>query len=301
MKLTALETLTTVQARGSFAAAAEAIGLTPSAVSLQMKQLEDYFGQPLFDRSGRTVRLTPFAREVAAAVGQALAVVEGFRARREPAVSGLLRLGAIPSVQTSALPVALRLAQTDHPDLRIQLTLDVSGPLQAALNAGRIDVAIAVRPKGGGSSRMHWRDLVREPFVLVAPPDASGKSVAQLLRELPWIRYDVALTGGRIAAQYVRRICPGVRHAFEVADTDAIVAMISEALGVSVIPRPRAAMRQGYAVREVSLGSGGPFRQISMVCRKADAEDRRILAILDAFERAYRTVTSTPGKLPGGG
>ncbi len=292
MKLASLETLTTVQARGSFAAAAEAIGLTPGAVSLQMKQLEEYFGRPLFDRSGRTVRFTPFAREVAAAVSQALLVVEGLRTRHDPAVAGLLRLGAIPSVQTSALPVALRYAQREHPALKIQLTLDVSGPLQAALNAGRIDVAVAVRPKDGGSSRLLWRDLVREPFVLVVPADAIGRSVPHLLRELPWIRYDVALTGGRIAAQYVRKTCPGVRHAFEVADTDAIVAMISEGLGVSVIPRPRAPMRRGYAVREISLGNGGPSRQISMVCRKADIEDRRILAILAAFARVYRAAKS---------
>ena len=298
MKLAALETLTTVQDRGSFAAAAEKIGLTPSAVSLQMKQLEEYFGQPLFDRSGRTVRLTPFAREVAATAGRALALIEGFRSRREPAVSGLLRLGAIPSVQKSALPVALRFAHANHPHLKIQLTLDSSGPLQAALSAGRIDAAVAVRPSDGGSSRLHWRDLERQPFVLVAPADAPVKSAPQLLKELPWIRYDAALTGGRTAARYVRKACPGVRHAFEVADTDAIVAMIAEGLGVSVIPRPRAAIREGHAVREVGLGVGGPFRQISMMCRKADAGDRRILAALDAFDRAYRGENGTRDKPP---
>jgi DNA-binding transcriptional LysR family regulator len=250
----------------------------------------------LFDRSGRTVRLTAFARQVASAAGQALLVIEGFRDRHEPAVAGHLRLGAIPSVQTSALPVALRFAQADHPELRIQLTLDRSGALQAALHAGRIDAAVVVRPSNGGSSRLQWHDLVREPFVLIAPADAPGKSVAHLLRELPWIRYDATLTGGRTAARYVRKVCPGVRHAFEVADTDAIVAMVAEGLGVSVIPRPRAAMRKGYALRELSLGNAGPHRQIALACRKAYAEDRRIVAVLDAFGMAYRSASVAHGR-----
>lgn len=288
MKLAALETLVAAVTRGSFAAAATDMGITASAVSLQMKQLEAWFGRPLFDRSGRTTRATPLAREIAGAASKALADVQRFRVPSTPSVAGVLRLGAIPSVQTSALPVALRLAQSAHHDLEIRLTLAVSGPLLAALAAGRIDAAVVVRPKSGGSSRLVWRDLVREPFVLVAPASAEPRTPAQLLREYPWIRYDTSLTGGRTAAQYVQRVCPGLRHAFEVADTDAIVAMVAEGLGVSVIPRPRPAIRRGHAMREVPLGARGPVRTISLACRRADADDRRVVAISDAFLAAYR-------------
>lgn len=287
MKLSALETLVAAVARGSFAAAAVDMGITASAVSLQMKQLEAWFGRPLFDRSGRSTRATPLAREIAAAVARALAEVQRFRVPSLPAVAGVLRLGAIPSVQTSALPVALRLAQAAHRDLEVRLMLAISAPLLAALAAGRIDAAVVVRPKGGGSSRLAWRDLVRERFVLVAPPAAEARTPAQLLRAYPWIRYDASLTGGRAAAQHVQRLCPGLRHTFEVADTDAIVAMVAEGLGVSVIPRPRPAIRKGYAIREVALGARGPVRTIALACRRADADDRRIGAIHDAFLAAY--------------
>jgi len=288
VKLASLQTLVAVVARGSFAAAADEVGLTPSAVSLQMKQLEAWFGRALFDRSGRTVRATPLARELAASVARALSDVERFRARPTPSVSGVLRLGVIPSVQTSALPVAMRVAQAAHRELEIRLMLAVSTPLLAALNAGRLDAAVVVRPTGGGSTRLVWRELVREPFVLVAPASAEVRAPQQLLRELPWIRYDVSLTGGRTAAQYVHRVCPGLRHAFEVADTDAIVAMVAEGLGVSVIPRPRPAIRNGHAIREVSLGPRGPIRPIALACRRADADERRIAAIHEALQYAYR-------------
>lgn len=287
MKLAALDTLAAVLATGSFTAAAGTVGLTPSAVSLQMKQLEDFFGRPLFDRSGRTAVPTPLAREIAAAAGAALAVIEGFRARTTLSVSGLLRLGAITSVQTSVLPRALRLLTQRHPGLTIQLTLDVSGPLQAALAAGRLDAAVVVRPANGGSTRFAWRDLARVPFVLVAPGGAEGGTPQHLLRRLPWIQYERSLTGGRIAAQYVRRLCPGKRAAYEVASTDAIIAMVSEGLGVSVIPRPRAPLSQAYAFRQVPLGPNAPFRQVSWLCRPSDVEDRRHAAMFDALHEAW--------------
>jgi DNA-binding transcriptional LysR family regulator len=295
MKIASLETLIVVVSSGRFAAAAAEVGITPSAVSLQMKQLEAWFGRPLFDRSRRTARATPLARAIAASVSQALAEVHRFRARPEPTVAGVLRLGAIPSVQTSALPVAIRMAMSAHPALAIRLTLAISPSLLAALNAGRVDAAVVVRPWDGGTSRLHWRDLVREPFVLVAPAAAATRTPQQLLREFPWIRYDTSLTGGQTAAAYVRQACPGLRHGFEVADTDAIVAMVAEGLGVSVIPRPRPAIRNGHAIREVSLGPRGPARQIALACRRSDTDDRRIGAIHEAFRYAYRNEPASPG------
>lgn len=287
MKLAALDTLGAVLATGSFTAAAADVGLTPSAVSLQMKQLEAYFGRPLFDRSGRAAVPTPFARELASASGAAMAVIESFRARSSLSVSGVLRLGAFTSFQTSVLPQALRILRDEHPALTVQLTLDVSGSLQAALNAGRLDAAVVVRPPTGGSARLRWTDLARVPFVLVAPPDAEGGTPQQLLRRHPWIQYEHALTGGRVATQYVRRLCPGKRPAYEVASTDAIVAMVSQGLGVSVIPRPRTPLQRAYAFREVTLGPAGPVRQIAWLCRHADAEDRRHAAVRSALSRAH--------------
>lgn len=287
MKLAALETLGAVLSTGSFTAAASEVGLTPSAVSLQMKHLESYIGRPLFDRSGRSAVPTPIARELAAASASALATIEGFRARSTLAVSGVLRLGAIASVQTSVLPLALRLLRDQQPGLTVQLTLDVSAPLQAALNAGRIDAAVIVRPPQGGSSRLSWRDLARVPLVLVAPAQAEGSTAQQLLRRHAWIQYERSLTGGRVAAQYVRRICPAKRPAFEVASTDAIIAMVAAGLGVSVIPRPRGPLHHAYAFREVALGAGAPFRQVAWACRKADSEDRRHTAVFAALAEAY--------------
>ena len=294
MKLSALQTLAAAVSRGSFAAAATDVGVTASAVSLQMKQLEVWFGRPLFDRSGRSIQPTELAREIAGTVQRFVDDVHRHRVRTSPAVAGLLRLGAIPSVQTSTLPAAVRIARQAHRDLEVRFLRATSAPLIAELNGGSIDAAVVVRPKGGGSTRLHWRDLAREPFVLVAPERAPERDARSLLRQHPWIRYDTTLTGGRTAADFVRRLCPELRPAIDVADTDAIVAMVAEGIGVSVIPRPRLAMRRGHAIREIGLGAKAPHRTISLVCRPADAENRRVAAMHEALVAAYRETEERP-------
>ncbi|MDP9901930.1 LysR family transcriptional regulator [Variovorax ginsengisoli] len=296
MKIDTLRSFQVVLATGSFAGAAKQLNLTPSAVSLQMKQLEEYFGQLLFDRSARTARPTPFARASAASLAQSMALIDGLRNPRVLSATGILRLGVIASVEKSVLPRTLSLLQAEHPALAVRMSLDVSGALVDSVKAGRIDAAVAVRPQSGGSTRLHWYDLMRESFVLLAPPVTLGGTPdgtpAQLLERHPWIRYDTKLTGGRIAAAYVRRICRGPRPGFEVTSTDAIMAMVAEGLGVSVVPRPRAAMLASYAVRLIELGPHAPSRQIALVARSSDTEDRRVLAVAGALRRAAASASA---------
>ena len=287
MNLSALSTLVAILDRGSFASAADEVGCTPSAVSLQMKQLEAYFGQPLFDRSARTVKPTDFAHEAGAVARESIARLRSLRSRPAVTVSGRVRLGAIASIQADALPQALRLLRDRHPALDIHVSLDDSDRLQSELRAGRVDAAALVRPQSGGSSRLVWHDLLKQPFVMLVPAAAPARPPQDLLQQNGWIRYDTSLTGGRIAARYVRKVFPRVQCVMELRSIDAIVAMVSAGLGVSIVPRPRKALLEAHAVREVGLGRQGPTRQLALVRRRADAENRSIDAIRLAFASAY--------------
>jgi DNA-binding transcriptional LysR family regulator len=286
MNVAMLSTLVAIVDRGSFAAAAQEVGCTPSAVSLQMKQLEAWFGQPLFDRSARTVKPMPFALEAAAVARDFSARLEALRAPLTSTVSGRVRLGAIASVQAGALPQALRAVRDRHPALDVEVSLDDSDKLLVELKAGRIDAAVLVRPQSGGSSRLSWQNLGSQPFVLLAPPGTSGTSAHELLRRLDLIRYDTALTGGQIAARYVAQLAPRARVAMEIRSIDAIVAMVSAGLGVSIVPQPRKALLDAHGVRELRL-KGGPTRQIAFVRRRPDAANRNISAVYSAVAAAY--------------
>lgn len=176
MKVDLLSTLVAIVEHGSLAAAANHVGCSASAISLQVKQLEAWFGRPLFDRSGRSVEPLPFALEVAAVARDVSQRLEALRARPEGRVSGRIRLGTIASVQTSTLAPALRLLRDRYPGLEVDISPDDSDPLLSALKSGRIDAAVLVRPSSGGSSRLLWQNLEKQPFVMLAP---SGRGQAR--------------------------------------------------------------------------------------------------------------------------
>jgi len=287
MKLSFLATLEAVLKRGSFVSAAHDVGLTASAVSLQIKHLEEFFGQPLFDRSSRTAQPTAFAREVVATAQAAIGSIERLRIKRADVVAGRVTLGTIRSVQTTTLPHALSQVKARYPELEVRLAQNDSHVLLQQLNAGAIDAAVLVRPASGGSSRLAWNDLASEPFVLLAPPASTGSSPAQLLQAYDWIRFDTSLTGGRIARSFVHKVAPRAHGTIELGSIDAIAAMVSVGLGVSIVPRPRHPLGEVYPVREISLGRHAPRRVIAFVRRAADRDNRRVQAVRQAFEAVY--------------
>lgn len=283
MKLQSLATLAAVVERGSFAAAADQVSVTPSAVSLQMKQLEAYFRRPLFDRSGRQVQPTAFAHELARTVGRALADIEALRDAADVVPAGAVRLGITESALTTLLPPAFADLQRQAPQVQLQIQRGMTPGLLNDVRSGRLDAAVLIRPPSGGSTRMRWTPLLDEPFVLVVPADMPGQRVDALLRAQPWIRLDRALVAGRLAARYVDARVPQCAALVDVPSVDAIVAMVAAGLGVSVLPKLRADLLATYAVREIGLGKDAPVRQMVMVRRAADAGNRRIDAVEGVF------------------
>jgi len=288
MNLATLATLQSILEQGSFTAAASVVGCSPSAVSLQVKQLEQYFGKPLFDRSTRVVAPTPFAREVVDAVGEFSHALQMLRSRPAVAVAGRIRVGVITSMQSDVLPQALDLLRQRHPALEVVIPpLNDSDELLTELKAARLEIALLVQPESGGSRRLVWRELHRQPYVMLAPAKAAEKTAKQLLEAHDWVGYDLSLPGGRVAARYVRSLMPQARCVMELRSMDAIVAMVAQGLGVAVIPQPRRPLIEAYAVREVDLGMRAPSRRISLVWRSSDEDNRNVEAAAQAFASAF--------------
>jgi DNA-binding transcriptional LysR family regulator len=286
MKLVFLATLDAILRRGSFAAAAEEMGLTPSAVSLQVKRLEEHLGQPLFVRSGRIAQPTDLARELAQTMREALSAMEGMRVKSSPTVEGRVAVGTIRTVQSNTLPAMLHEVHRRYPKLVVRAIQGESGALIEQLKTGVLDAAVVIRPASGGAGRFRWHTLAREPFVLIAPPDSVGDSIAELAPRHDWIQFDTTLVSGRLAANYLRRVAPRVRGNVEVDSIDAILAIVSAGFGISIVPRPRQPVGV-HPVREIELDEGSPFREVAFVSRELDADNRRVRALREAFEFVY--------------
>jgi DNA-binding transcriptional LysR family regulator len=165
-----------VARRGGFAAAAAALGMSPSAVSHAVRAVEDRLGQPLFVRTTRSVALTEAGTSFVSSVGPALATVEDSVERVRTAkgqVTGVLRLNAphvaLPLAITPVIVAMSRL----YPDLTIEVTLD----------EGLVDIVAAGFDAGVRLGEMIAQDMVAirltKPFraIMVAAPaylDARG-------------------------------------------------------------------------------------------------------------------------------
>ncbi|WP_233839002.1 LysR family transcriptional regulator [Paraburkholderia sp. ZP32-5] len=285
MKLEAFSTLEAVLAEGSFAAAATVMNLTPSAVSMQMKHLEQYLGQPLFHRAGLQVRPTEAAHRVMAAMRDALHEIDAMRRRHTTAVEGTLRLGLIESIQPLLLPGTMRRLRDLHPRLVVRPRRGRSAGLIDDVKAGQLDAAVVAQPETGRVAGLSWSPLLTRELVLIAPPTERGATAADLLARYDWIRYDRQTSTGAMAARYVRQLMPEKRSTLELDTVTAIAAMVSEGLGVSVVQIMDPSICELYPVEILRLGSS---LQISVVTRKDDADHRGLLALREAMEHVVR-------------
>ncbi|MCD2513165.1 LysR family transcriptional regulator [Comamonas endophytica] len=286
MNLTFFSTLNAVIRRGSFAAAAADCNLSPSAVSLQMKRLEEHFGQLLFDRSGAHVVPTPFAHEVVGLINHTIDGLEALRKRSSLVIDGTLSIGVIESMQSLLLPEAMRYLRQRYPGLRLRPVRDKSAALLHALKEGALDAVVVGQPTDAQSKRLVWHSLLREPLVMVAPPNSTETTAAALFQNHDFIHFDRNTNLGIAVAKYIakQRIQP--KNIIELQSTQALLAMVSAGLGVSMMFCPDRRLTIGFPVRELKLATNASSLHISYVTRKAD-EDKRALAVtLEAFRHA---------------
>ncbi|MEZ5933736.1 MAG: LysR substrate-binding domain-containing protein [Alphaproteobacteria bacterium] len=162
-----VRTFVAISDTGSFTSAASAVLRTPSAVSMQMKRLEDLLGRPLFTREGRSVALTPDGEALLGYARQMLRVNEEAVARfLVPPVEGCLRFGAPDDFGTRFLPNILSRFAATHPKVEVSVVLATSISLQDQLRNGDIDVTL-VTTEERDDGAVHGRRIYSEPLVWV--------------------------------------------------------------------------------------------------------------------------------------
>jgi DNA-binding transcriptional LysR family regulator len=168
--------------RKSFSQAAERLGVTQPAVSLQIRSLEQRLGRQLLDRSGRRVEPTEAGLRLYASAQRLLALeehlLEELDADDEGAVTGTLELGASTGPGGTVVPLLLCEFQEHHPDVRVRLTVSDTQTLVDRVAERELELGIV------GAGRRH-RGVSFEPFfrdevVLACPPGHrfAGKTIS---------------------------------------------------------------------------------------------------------------------------
>ncbi|WP_340108198.1 LysR substrate-binding domain-containing protein [Pikeienuella sp. HZG-20] len=286
MNIRHLRTLLAVVERGSFAAAGESVGVSHSAVSLQIKGLEEELGVALFDRSKRPPAPTARGRALA---GHARKTLEYFDAARAVAtgelVHGRLTVGAVPTTLSSILPPALATLRDRHPEIRVEIRSDSSAGLATRLQRGELDIAICTRPDPSPPG-LEWRRVATEPFAVIAPAHAAGATDAELLTTLPFIWFNRKTWAGRgIDAELNRRRIV-VTSDIEIDSLDAIASLVGAGLGVSIVPICKGARPFPPRIRSLPFGDPPYCREIGALV----APDGAPAALIETFLNALRAV-----------
>lgn len=267
-----LRTFIAVCRHGTFAAAGERIGLTQSAVSSQVKRLEEALGFELFERTGRSATLNAAGQTTLARAEEICALYAKLGELPDDAASGgLLLIGAIASAQSTLVARALARLRKQQPQLRVHVSPGVSMRLMDELDAGTIDAAVIIRPPFGILPELAWQPLVQEPYVLIAPKKLPGKDWRALLQEQPFLRYDRASFGGRMVERFLRREGIAVNDSIELDEIAGLIHMTSKGLGVALVPLVEAHLPLPAGVRMLSLGELTFHREVGLLQRKPRA------------------------------
>lgn len=168
LEIDLLRAFMAVAETGSFTAAAEVVGRSQSAVSQKVLRLEEILGHRVFDRTSRSLSLTPEGETLLVAARRMVEFNDSIvRSMREPARVGLLRLGISEDFIPAELPQLLARFSRLHPGVRIDLMTGLSCELLAAHEAGRLDAVIAKKDGAAQRGRVIWR----EPLVWMAASD----------------------------------------------------------------------------------------------------------------------------------
>ena len=235
-----LECLTALARHRHFARAANECGLSQPAFSMRIQNLENRLGAQVVKRGNRFQGLTAEGEIVLARARDIFQLMRALQDEVRSAkgeISGLLKLGVIPTVAAFAASVASQLRDR-HPGIRLRIDTANSLALQQGLEDGRYDVALSYAD-GVASSSLNIVPLYHERYVLMVPktlydgrPEASWRDAAAL----PLILLEPEMQNRRILDQVFLEIGADPTIVAETDGFTATLAMAAEGLGAAVLP-----------------------------------------------------------------
>ena len=236
IKIDMLRCFTMVATHGSLSEAADALGRTPSAVSMMLKQFEDHVGSALFE-TARKSRLTPIgelilveARREVAHFDNTVSVIEGL-SRSE---LGYLRLAVTPSVATTVLPAVIFKFAEKYPKVQIDLRDMDSAMIARELERERADIGIGSFPNVEGMRRT---ELFSDAFGVVCRKDHPlTKNWDQLA--WPTIGDQTIIANGLCKQITDPDFAPILaRSRLMVPNTASLLGLVRQGVGITVLPR----------------------------------------------------------------
>lgn len=266
---------------GHFGQAAQDCAITQPALSMQIKELEEGLGTPLFERGPRQVRLTGFGEVFAERARAILAAVDELedlaRASRDR-LAGRLRLGVIPTVAPYLLPQVIAEITRQFPGLDLNLRETITPRLVQDLHEGRLDCALVALPLS--EPLFTEVPLFDEAFVLVRPAVDADRPVPnrEMLREMRLLLLEEGHCFRDQALSFCEIGTPArPREVLDASSLSTLVQMVGAGIGVTLIPEMAVAVETRSApVAVARFRDPQPRRTIGMVWRRTSPLARQL-------------------------
>jgi len=251
-----LQTLVAIVDAGSFGAASKAVHRTQSAVSMQMKRLEEIVGQPLFERTGRRSVLTVHGQNLLLYARRMLSLQnEALAAFRSPEIKGEVRLGVCDDYVMSFLPPILASFARLYPHVHIRLDSKASVQLITDTQEGKLDFSLV----NYVHDKFKFEALSREPLVWVSSCDHVAHEASPLT-----IAVENNCRWGRVAQKALESAKIEYRIGYTTFNVAGVVAIVDAGLAVAILSRS-AVPPQLKILGEADGFPPLPFTQIGLV------------------------------------
>jgi DNA-binding transcriptional LysR family regulator len=291
----ALHDALVVAQTGSVGEAARRLHKTPSAVSQQLRRIEQRFGVALFERAGRGLRPSPAGETVLGSLTRLFdeassleGVLDGLASERVT----MLRVAASDYLGEALLLPVLRRLAADATPLRFVITTTNSVEAARLLADGLVDVAMVSshRPAGPDATV-----LCRQRFFWIAPRRGRGRPQplrARLARE-PLLRLGAGSQGRRLLDEMLARLRLQPPSTIDVPSVSLVLSYARQGLGVSLVPE--LALARGDRRHLVIEAADVAPMDVHLVCRPTLKRTRAVARFLDGLaEEARRAATARP-------
>ncbi len=286
-----------------FGRAAAVSHVSQPTLSGQIRKLEDYLGVKIFERTNKSVRLTPAGERVVALARDVLRGAEEIervaRAAQDPA-SGPLRIGLIPTIAPYLIPLFLSPLRRRLPRIQPIFVETITRDLEARLEAGDLDaVVLATAPV---SPRLRSLPLYREPFWLAVPRGhplehaetidlgALAADELLLLTEGHCFR-DQALAACRLKA-------PAEGADMSATSLETIINLVGAGQGITLAPAlaTKGAWTADLGVILRKLDQGTAYRDIGLIYRVGFPREAVLEQVADVIRGAVPSTVRALGK-----
>lgn len=279
-----LEYLVAVAAHPTWATAAAEVGVSASALSQGLAELERRVGVELFEPAGRRRVLRASAQPVLDHARQVVALTQDLASwadRMRTSGAGRIRLGMIDVAAVVHFPDVLRSFRAEHRDVDLTLSVAPSRALLDSVVAGDLDLVVCVEPPAPVAGVV-TEPLLAEPLVVIGPP---GITIGAPATWGPWILFPEGSHSRRLVVDRLVELGAPIEVAAESHQPDVIREMVRLGLGWTALPRSQSAT----APEQLTVGERLLERRLVLARRQGAVTDPAVV------ELAQRLADSVAG------